>query len=624
MSNITVRRAWRNAFAAVAVCSLPLGIATTAYAAPLDGAPSIGDTLFAGIGNTGYDVQHYDVDMAYFHEAEAGHEAGSIAATATISARADHELGAFSLDFEGMQVDSVLVNGAPAKFSRSEDKAIESFKLHITPATPVHGDFTIEVQYSGVPVEHIDNDGSSEGWVATADGTTALGQPVGAMAWIPCNNTPADKATFDFEVTIPNEIGGKPAAVAGNGNLVDQVASDDGTRTTWHWRQENQQATMVTMLSIGNFIVREGSITLSDGTEIPEWSFWDASSTDAEIAEMDHRRGQVEEMTTTLESLYGPYPGMSTGIVVDKNPVGYALETQDRSFFPGKIKESTLVHEIAHQWYGDAVSPSDWGSIWISEGQGTYAPLYWTEKNGGKTTAEVLYAEWDATAADDEKWSIAPGAMTDQVDLYGWHSYNRAAMMYEALRQVLGDDVFHKVIRGYVQDHLGESLNGAEFIAYAEEVSGKDLTEFFDEWIYQPGKPAWPSTYDYNLDSEATNQRGASIRRGSVVTYTLDAANTGQVALADGTITVDLSDVLDNATIDAASLPEGLSLDGDTLVWSVPEVDDTDTASVSFTVTVDADAPNGAKLRAVTEGSLGGFCAEGATCNDNLVVAGKK
>lgn len=482
-------------------------MASTAVAAPIEGAPSIGDTLFAGIGNTGYDVQHYDVDMEYFHSAQDGREAGSIVATATITAVADAQLASFSLDFEGMNVDSLLVNGQPATFTRSSDKAIESFKLHITPAEPVSGEFTIEVQYSGVPVEHIDNDGSSEGWVATTDGTTALGQPVGTMAWLPSNNTPADKATFDWEITIPTTIDGKPAAVASNGNLIDRIPSADGSRTTWHWQQVHQQATMVTMLSIGNFVVREGSITLSDGSQIPEWSFWDASSTDAEIEAMDYRRSQVEEMTTTLESLYGPYPGMSTGIVVDKNPVGYALETQDRSFFPGKIKESTLVHEIAHQWYGDAVSPSDWGSIWISEGQGTYAPLYWTEKNGGKTTAETLYEEWNTTAADDAKWSIAPGSMPDQVDLYGWHSYNRAAMMYEALRQSLGDDVFHEVIRGYVQNHLGQSLNGAQFIAYAEEVSGKDLTAFFDEWIYAPGKPEWPSTFDYSL--RASSPRSA-------------------------------------------------------------------------------------------------------------------
>lgn len=623
MSNTTSNRPLIRGLAATAACILPFGVASTAVAAPIEGAPSIGDTLFAGIGNTGYDVQHYDVEMEYFHSAQDGREAGSIVATATITAVADAQLASFSLDFEGMNVDSLLVNGHPATFTRSSDKATESFKLHITPAEPVSGEFTIEVQYSGVPVEHIDNDGSSEGWVATTDGTTALGQPVGTMAWLPSNNTPADKATFDWEVTIPTTIDGKPAAVASNGNLIDRIPSADGSRTTWHWQQINQQATMVTMLSIGNFVVREGSITLSDGSEIPEWSFWDASSTDAEITAMDYRRSQVEEMTTTLESLYGPYPGMSTGIVVDKNPVGYALETQDRSFFPGKIKESTLVHEIAHQWYGDAVSPSDWGSIWISEGQGTYAPLYWTEKNGGKTTAETLYEQWNATAADDAKWSIAPGAMSDQVDLYGWHSYDRAAMMYEALRQSLGDDVFHEVIRGYAQDHLGQSLNGAQFIAYAEEVSGKDLTAFFDEWIYAPGKPEWPSTFDYSLHASSPDQRGSSIRQGSTVTYTLDVTSTGQVALHDESVTVDVSDLLDNATIDEAALPDGVALDGTTLAWSLPALAPGESASITFSATVNPGTAKGQKLTTAVDSSLGGFCADDTSCQTKLVIARK-
>jgi len=204
MKTTTLSRAWVRAAAASAACALPFGIASTALAAPIDGGTSIGDSLFAGIGNTGYDVQHYDVDMRYYHEGDAEHEPRSITATATIRAVATEELASFSLDFEGMNVEAVTVNGQPASFSRTEHKPTESFKLHISPSQPVSGTFTVVVKYSGVPVEHIDNDGSSEGWAATDDGATALGQPVGAMAWIPSNNTPADKATFDFEVTIPS------------------------------------------------------------------------------------------------------------------------------------------------------------------------------------------------------------------------------------------------------------------------------------------------------------------------------------------------------------------------------------------------------------------------------------
>ncbi len=257
----------------------------------------------------------------------------------------------------------------------------------------------------------------------------------------------------------------------------------------------------------------------------------------------------------------------------------------------------------------------------MSEGQGTYAPLYWQEQNGGPTTAQALYDQWQKVPEGDARWQIAPGAMTDQTDLYGWHSYNRAAMMYEALRQSVGDETFHEIMRSYVQDNLGGSLSGADFQAHAERVSGKDLDEFFDEWIYQADKPAWPSVWDYQLKAKATNQRGSSIARGSTVTYTLSATNKGQVSLHGGTLTVDLADVLNDASIDTAKLPAGVTVTGTTLQWQVPEVSGTDTATVSFTVKVKSTAPKGSKLTVGTDSSLGGFCASDTSCSSKLVVA---
>lgn len=211
--------------------------------------------------------------------------------------------------------------------------------------------------------------------------------------------------------------------------------------------------------------------------------------------------------------------------------------------------------------------------------------------------------------------------MTEQTQLYGWHSYNRAAMMYEALRQSVGDKTFHKIMRTYVQDNLGQSLNGRDFQEHAERVSGKDLDEFFDEWIYQGDKPAWPSVWDYDLKAKATDQRGVSISRGSVVTYTLSATNKGQVSLNGGELNVNLADVLDDATIDVASLPEGVTLSGTTLTWDVPEVSGTDTATVSFTVTAKSNTSKGSKLIASSDSSLGGFCAAKSKCQTKLVVA---
>ncbi|MGR4009466.1 M1 family aminopeptidase [Leucobacter sp. 1207-22] len=622
-----LKRATRIASAGVLACSLAALGSTAAQAAPIDGGPSIGDSLFSGIGNTGYDALHYDVKIDYVNEETAERLAGSIVATSTMTARAETELKSFSLDFEGLEIDSLLVNGEPATYERTADKPSEAFKLIITPQQPVSGEFTVEVNYSGIPEKHIDNDGSPEGWVATADGTTALGQPVGTMTWIPSNNTPADKATFDFAITIPTEILEKPAAAASNGELISQDQSDDGSRTTWVWSQKNQMATMATMLSIGNFDVVSDEITLSDGRKIPEWSFIDSSLPDAGKATIEQRRQEIEEITQTLEKLYGPYPGNSTGIVVDVNPVGYALETQDRSFFPGSVSKGTLVHEIAHQWFGDGVSPADWNSIWISEGQASFASAYYNEVHGipisnnnpATSTAARYFAMWESTPADHSRWTVPPTGMTAQTQLFDWQTYNRGAMTYAALREVLGDDVFTLLMTGWPQEHLGGSFVTDDFIAYAEEISGKDLSAFFAAWLAEPAKPAWPSVWNLTFSASPEEQTQAAsiadtstqsqgleaVAPGATVNYSFQATNTGLVPLT-GTASVDLTSALPYVTLDASKLGSAFSLDGNLLTWTLPEAAPGESVSATFPLVVKADAFS-ASFTLTPQVSLGGF-----------------
>lgn len=592
------------AAAAILACSLPLVGSSAAFAAPVDGLPSIGDSLFAGIGNTGYDVLHYDVKLNYVHEATEERDAGSVVATTTITAVAPQELGKFSLDFEHQGVDSVTVNGAPATFTQTSDKATESYKLHVTPTAPVFGEFKITVEYSGNLPRHIDNDGSSEGWVSSSAGVIALGQPVGTMAWLPSNNTPADKATFEIALTIPTEMNGLPAAGVSNGELISRTASEDGLETTWVWKQLKQQATMSTMIGIGNYDIYEDEITLLDNRVIPEWTFVDTSLTESEKATTETRRQDIQKITQFLESKYGPYPGSSTGFIVHKSNVGYALETQDRSYFPGTPSPGTFVHEIAHQWFGAAVTPNDWNNIWISEGQATYASAIYAEEHTGGTPSSLLYFNtWNNTDESQTRWGIAPAAMTDQVQLFGWQVYTRGAMTYEALRQVLGDDVFFAFLTEWIQSNNGTSRSTADFIALAEEMSGKDLQAFFQDWLYDTDKPAWPSTWELNLSSDPAE---TEVAQGSKITYTIDATNTGMVPLA-GAVTIDLEDVVDDATIETSSLDPALTLDGTTLTWEVPETSGTDTAAVSFDATV-KDRAFGATLEAVAEGTLGAQC----------------
>ncbi|MBN9613098.1 MAG: M1 family metallopeptidase [Actinobacteria bacterium] len=456
MVNRRARRAGIAALAAVAIGLSVPATATSAFAAdPVDGAPSIGDSLFPGIGNGGYDVDHYDVNLSFAFP-------NTITAVTTITATAQSPLKSFSLDFEGLTVSSVKVNGVAAQYTRTADLPNSAHKLRIRPSkTLPAGKFTVEVAYAGTPSTHTDPDGSQEGWVQTPDGATALGQPVGTMAWIPSNNTPADKATYRFSYTIPTQLDGVDLAAAGNGELISKTPSEDGT-TTWIWDQRQQMSTMATFVSIGKYLTYDSEITLSSGKTIKEWSFVDPTVTANNQATIQTRRGQLKTMLDFLESKYGPYPGNSTGIVVDITSLGYALETQDRPYFERSVSESTLIHELAHQWFGDGISPRDWNHIWLSEGMATFAEAMWTEQKGGTNAVTAQYNRWNSTAVTSSLWTPAPAHMTSGAQLFNSPVYTRGAMAWGALKEALGAEKFGNLIKEQFLDNrdwpLGSTL----------------------------------------------------------------------------------------------------------------------------------------------------------------------
>jgi aminopeptidase N len=159
------------------------------------GAPGVGDSLFPRAGNGGYDALHYDLRLRW-------QRSGEIRAVAAITARSSKRLKAFNLDFYKLRVDSIEVNGLPARFTRSGQE------LTVRPRREIRDDrrFVTTVRYSGIPKTYIDPDGAKDGWIRTSDGATVLSEPVGAMTWFPSNNTPRDKAAYDVRLNVPGSL----------------------------------------------------------------------------------------------------------------------------------------------------------------------------------------------------------------------------------------------------------------------------------------------------------------------------------------------------------------------------------------------------------------------------------
>ncbi|MFJ1807969.1 MULTISPECIES: M1 family metallopeptidase [unclassified Streptomyces] len=459
----------REAVAATVPLALAalLTAAGPATAAGQTGAAGVGDPYFPLAGNGGYHVAHYDLTLRY--DPGSRHLDGK----AVLTARATQRLTRFDLDLHGLKVTGLTVDHVKADHRR------DGQELVVTPKHPLRkGErFQVTVTYNGTPGPVTDPDGSLDGWIPTDDGAFVAGEPQGAMTWFPANNHPLDKSSYDFTITVPE---GR-AAVA-NGVLLGQRTTHG--RTTFRWRQAEPMAAYLATATVGKFQVKQ--YTTREGLKV-----YDAVDP-REAAAAAPVLKQLPSVLKWESGLFGPYPFRAAGSVVDHAPdVGYALETQSRPVYDRAPSLSTLVHESAHQWFGDSVSLTSWKDIWLNEGFATYAEWLYAEQHGGETARQSFDALY-ATPANDPLWAFPPGDPGSGANIFGAPVYARGAMTLHALRTTVGDRAFFRVLRAWATAHRHGNGTTAQFERLAERESGADLGALFRTWLYGPGKPARP------------------------------------------------------------------------------------------------------------------------------------
>ncbi|MER6566019.1 M1 family metallopeptidase [Streptomyces sp. NPDC001093] len=446
-----------------AVLAALLGATGPTTAGPAGGSGA-GDPYFPLSGNGGYHVRHYGLTLRY--DTSSRHLDGR----AVLSARATQNLGRFDLDLDGLRVTGVTVDGTPAAFRRVGQELV------VTPRRTLRAgrDFRVTVAYDGTPKPVTDPDGSTDGWIPTDDGAFVAGEPQGAMTWFPANSHPKDKSSYDITVTVPQ---GR-TAVAG-GVLLGQ-RTEHG-RTTFRWRETEPTAAYLATVTIGAFKVEQ--YTTPDGIHV--YNAVDPREASAAAPVLK----KLPSVVAWESKLFGPYPFRSAGSIVDHAPgVGYALETQTRPLYDSAPDLSTLVHESAHQWFGDSVSLTAWKDIWLNEGFATYAEWLYAEQHGGDSaqkTFDALYAR----PASDHLWAFPPGDPGSGKNIFDAPVYARGAMTLHELRKAVGDRDFFRILRAWTAGHRGGHGTTAQFTALAERISGKRLDGLFHTWLFTKGKP---------------------------------------------------------------------------------------------------------------------------------------
>ncbi|MEU5693445.1 M1 family metallopeptidase [Actinosynnema sp. NPDC020468] len=462
--------------AGVVVARLPTEPhAGTAVPAPTTETPAVrgsiggdgaGDAYYPQDGNTGYDVLSYDVSVDY--DPASKHLDGVTAVKATATA----DLTRFNLDLYRLKVAKVLVDGVERTFAQEGDH-----ELVITADLKQGKEFTAVVTYGGEPALFEERALGRSGWqISKSGGAFAAGEPHSATTWFPANDTPRDKALFSLTARVPDGW-----SVVSNG--VEKGSESRDGKTTFRWAAAEPMATYLTTVAVDRWTFERGA--LADGTPV-------VTAYAPGVAKGEDRLPEVLEF---LSSRFGPYPFTSAGGIFLADDIGFSLETQGRPIYAGWADLDTVVHENAHQWFGDSVSLSSWADICLNECFASYASWLWDEKEGAdlddRYRSEVGKRGDQSTYWNRKLYDMGRGNEFRGV-------YDKGQLALHALRRQLGDDVFDRVLKGWVADHRFGNASWPEFENYVEKTSGQDLAGFFGAWFRGDERPSdeylWPGT----------------------------------------------------------------------------------------------------------------------------------
>jgi aminopeptidase N len=429
------------------------------------------------------DVQHYTFAVIL------NDDNNSIKGQATIEAlllknvtTVTFELVSQRADGKGMTVKQVMENNTPLVFHHTGDS------LHITVNGKAGEKRTFEISYEGVPADGLviaDNKYKHRGFFAD-------NWPNRARNWLPCIDHPADKAPVDFIVTAPDHY-----QVVANGIQVEETSLGDHLKLT-HYKETAPLPMKIMVIGVADFAVQyAGSVQC-----IPVYSWVYPENKDKGFYDY----AQATEILPFFIKNVGPYGYGKLANVQSKTMFG-GLENAGAIFYSEssvtgtRKSESLLTHEIAHQWFGDMATETEWAHIWLSEGFATYMTiLYFENKYGQDTAHKMLQDNRKQVIAYYKKRQqpVVDTTVRNYMELLNANSYQKGGWVLHMLRNQLGDSMFWKGIRTYYARFSGKNASTDDLRKAMEEVSGQNLATFFKQWLYTAGQPALEIGWKYD------------------------------------------------------------------------------------------------------------------------------